>query len=481
VTDTRPAATPAPDVDAESQPPAPSRRDRRRFAFGVVGVTLFALAVRVTWVLVARRNFPLKGDDYYYHWQANALADGLGFLNPFSWKALGRIDPSAAHPPLYSMYLAVISWFGGTSPLAHRLASCVLGAAAIGVVALVARRIAGERAGIIAGLLGAVYPMLWINDGMLISESMYVLVIALVLLAAYRLWSTRSRLDALFLGATIGLACLTRPEAIMLVPFIGLPFLFLGGGWRPRLLPAFLVALACLVVILPWWVRNLTTFEDPVFLATGHGSVLQIANCDDTYHGALLGYWDINCLTADRPPATAEQRKLQRSTKVPGLVYLIAQDPRDESIPDATARDKALHYIRHHLTRAPIVALARVGRVWGVYRVSQEVSLDTFFERRGKWPSWSGTWMYYGLVALSVYALVVMRKRRVPISPMIAIVAMVTVTAAISIGITRYRVGADVMLVVLGGVGVDALWRRVEARRRGRRPVPHPEGELVAP
>ena len=323
--------------------------------------------------------------------------------------------------------------------------------------------------------------MLWINDGMLISESMYVLVIALVLLAAYRLWSSRSRLDAVFLGATIGLACLTRPEAIMLVPFIGLPFLFLGGAWRRRLLPAFLVALTCLVVILPWWVRNLTTFEDPVFLATGHGSVLQIANCDDTYHGALLGYWDITCLTADRPPATAEQRKLQRSTKVPGLVYLIAQDPRDESIPDATARDKALHYIKDHLTRAPIVALARVGRVWGVYRVSQEVSLDTFFERRGKWPSWAGTWMYYGLVALSVYALVVMRKRRVPISPMIAIVAMVTVTAAISIGITRYRVGADVMLVVLGGVGVDALWRLLEARRRGRRPVRAPESELVAP
>jgi hypothetical protein len=82
---------------------------------------------------------------------------------------------------------------------------------------------------------------------------------------------------------------------------------------------------------------------------------------------------------------------------------------------------------------------------------------------------------------LSVYALVVMRKRRVPISPMIAIVAMVTVTAAISIGITRYRVGADVMLVVLGGVGVDALWRLFEARRRGRRPVPRPESELVAP
>ena len=65
--------------------------------------------------------------------------------------------------------------------------------------------------------------------------------------------------------------------------------------------------------------------------------------------------------------------------------------------------------------------------------------------------------MYYTLVALSLYTLVWMRKRRIPISPMIAIVVMVTFTAAISIGITRYRVGADVMLAILGGVGLDAL------------------------
>jgi hypothetical protein len=46
----------------------------------------------------------------------------------------------------------------------------------------------------------------------------------------------------------------------------------------------------------------------------------------------------------------------------------------------------------------------------------------------------------------------------------VAIIAMVTVTAAISIGITRYRVGADVMLAILGGVGLDALWRRWSSR-----------------
>jgi hypothetical protein len=230
-------------------------------------------------------------------------------------------------------------------------------------------------------------------------------------------------------------------------------------------------------VILPWWVRNITTFEKPTVLATGNGSVLQIANCDSTYSGPLLGYWDIQCAIGDRPPANAEQRELQKNTKVPGLVYLIAQDPRDESIPDATARSKGLHYIRDHLSRAPVVAAARVARVWGVFRVQQQVDFDVFFERRGRVPSWAGTLMYYALIPISAYALYTMYKRRRPISPMIAIFAMVTVTTAISIGITRYRVGADVALAVLGGVGLDAMWR---AFRPAPTPVEAREPEVVA-
>lgn len=457
--------------------PAPARR---RFALALTGVGLAALVIRVTWVLVARRNFVLKGDDFYYHWQANALADGLGFVNPLTWKALDRLDPSAAHPPLYTLYLAAVSWFGGTSALTHRLASCVLGAGGVVVIGLVARRIAGDRAALISAGVAAVYPMLWINDGMLVSESMYVLVVAAILLAAYRLWESRSVLDAVLLGGAIGLGALTRPEAIMLVPLMGLPLLLARDrDVRSRLTVVVVVGAACLLVILPWWARNLATFEEPVFLATGHGSVLQIANCDSTYSGQLLGYWDIRCLTASRPPENAEQQRLLESTKFPGIAYLLLQDPRDESIPDVKARNHAFDYIGDHLTRAPLVAAARVGRVWGVFRVEQGVDLDVFFERRGEWPSWLGTGMYYVLVPLSIYALVVMRRRRLPISPMIAIAIMVTVTAAISIGITRYRVGGDVALAVLGGIGIDALWRRVRDERAGSRAEHEPE--LAAP
>jgi hypothetical protein len=256
---------------------------------------------------------------------------------------------------------------------------------------------------------------------------------------------------------------------------MGVPFLFARGSTpRRRVALVVTMGMALLITILPWWGRNMTTFENPTFLATGNGSVLQIANCDQTYSGQMLGYWDIQCAIAGRPPANAEQRRLQASTEVPGLVYLIAQDPSDESIPDQRARSEAIDYIRHHLSRAPIVAAARVGRVWGLFRVHQQVDFDVFFERRGRLPSWAGTWMYYALLPISGYALFVMFKRRIPISPMVAIFLMVTFTSAISIGITRYRVGADVALAVLGGIGLDALWRRL--RRPGA-----PEAEAEAP
>jgi 4-amino-4-deoxy-L-arabinose transferase-like glycosyltransferase len=470
-------------LNAERVPEVDAPASSRRFAWGLAIIAVGALAVRFTWVLVARRNFSLHGDDFFYHWQANALAEGKGFLNPFVWQAVGTVKPSAAHPPLYSLYLSVFSWLGLDTPLDHRLASCLLGVAAVVVVGLLGRRVAGDRAGLIAAGLAAVYPQLWINDGMLISESMYVVFVGLTLLFAYRAWDSERWTDVALLGAVIGLSSLTRPEAVVLVPLLGVPYLFARRAtFGRRLLLVVVMGLTCLVVILPWWVRNLTTFNDPTFLATGNGVVLQAANCDGAYYGQFLGYWDIKCVIGDRPPRTPEEQKLFEQTRVPGLTYLQVNDPRDDSEYDTDARKTAFDYIENHKARAPLVAAARVGRVWGVFRPEQDVNFDIFFERRGHWPSWTGAWMYYALLPLAFYALVIMRKRRIPIWPPLAIFAMVTITVAIAIGITRYRVGADVALVFLGGVAIDDMLGLLHRRRPAPAEPPPSEAPLeVAP
>ncbi len=55
---------------------------------------------------------------------------------------------------------------------------------------------------------------------------------ALVLLAAYRWWDRPSVRSAALFGALVGVAALTRSEALLLGPFIGLPLVWFRR--RPR-------------------------------------------------------------------------------------------------------------------------------------------------------------------------------------------------------------------------------------------------------
>src|SRR5206468_5751602 len=141
-------------------------------------------------------------------------------------------------PPLYPALLALFSWTGLDTYAAHRIVSCVLGAVAVVLIGMLGRRVAGDRIGLLAGAIAAVYPALWMLDASLRSESLYLPLIALVLLLAYGLRDRPGWRRAALLGAAIGLAALTRSEALLLVPLL-LP-------WRRPKLAAAVVA-ACLV------------------------------------------------------------------------------------------------------------------------------------------------------------------------------------------------------------------------------------------
>src|SRR5690606_12665809 len=124
-----------------------------------------------------------------------------------------------------------------------------------GLIGIVARRLAGPRAGIIAAVLAAVTPMLWINDGMLLSEALYVPMIALELLAGYHFWQKPSFASATVMGAMISLAALTRAESLLMFAFMVLPL-----AWGLKQLPLgrrFLLAvvsgLVGLAVLVPWF------------------------------------------------------------------------------------------------------------------------------------------------------------------------------------------------------------------------------------
>jgi 4-amino-4-deoxy-L-arabinose transferase-like glycosyltransferase len=429
---------------------------RRGFVTRLALVAAAGLAIRVGFVLAERRHTKPVGDDFYYHWQGVLLAQGKGFVDAFTYKFTGVARPGGAHPPLYSTYLAVWSKLGFQSVLEHRLASCLLGAATCFVIGLVAYRLAGPRAGLAAAAIAAVYPNLWINDANLMSESLYALAIALVVLAAYAFVQSPKLANALWLGFACGAAALTRAEAALLFPLLVAPLVLLRGGrpWPEGVRWTAAAGLVGMVIIGPWVGANLVRFEKPETMSSGSGQVLAIGNCDKTYHGEYLGYWHRDCSDLDWPPGcdrTEVERRRDGDLSVP---------PCDESVIDAAKRELGLEYVKDNLDRLPVVMLARMGRAFDVYAPFQGVRFNWFFESRGPVVSRWALWVSWAAFALGIAGAVGLRRRRITLIPMGAIVVMIAATAALTFGITRYRVPVDVVAIVLAGVAIESFLAR---------------------
>lgn len=457
----------------------------RRFWYGLWAITAAAFAWRVAYVIWQRGRIPLNGDAAYYHWQSIDISRGLGFVDPSMYEYYGRITPSAGHPPAYMIYLAGVSRFIGTSETTHRLASCVLGAAAVFAIGVLARRVfSSDVAGWLAAIFAGAYAHLWINDEMLMSESMYVLTSVLAVLAAYNFWDRRSLRSAVVMGAAVGLAVLSRAEAVALFPFMVLPLaLFLRDRpRRARLALAGAAVGAGLLALAPWVAYNLTRFERPVLLSNGTGSVLMVANCDytdddtgeyvGTYRGAFVGYWSIYCAADIRERIRAYFPKDRADELLAELGPVTFPDGRtthwfgDESTHEVAWRALGLEEMDRHKGQLPRVVLIRVLRMWDFFRPLQNIDpLNAYLEGRGLWPTRIAYVQYYPLLALSIVGLVALRRRHVPILPFLAVAASVTIAAASTFGITRYRAPVDALLPALAAGGSVALIDLMRGRR----------------
>ncbi|HXY92583.1 MAG TPA: glycosyl transferase, partial [Acidimicrobiia bacterium] len=145
----------------------------------------------------------------------------------------------------------------------------------------------------------------------------------------------------------------------------------------------------------------------------------------------------------------------------------------DESQRDAAPRRAALKYIKSHLGRLPVVVAARVGRLWGVFKPGQTTWLDWWLEGRGRAPSYIGLFGYYLLVPFAIGGAVVMRRRRIPILPLVMLCIIATFAAAVTFGVTRYRAPAEVAIVVAAAMGAVAFGRWLRSRaHRAQAPAP---------
>lgn len=450
---------------AAGGPSTPPSEWTRTSRIGLCVVAVAALAVRIQNVAINKTHAKLYGDAFDYFMQGKNLAAGNGYVQTLGTFRMnsdlpsGTLVPTAAHPPGFTTFLALLQRLGLTTPLQQRYALCVVGALTVVVIFLIVRRLLGDRPAIIAGLIGAGYPNLWINSGLLMSETLFVAGFALGLYGSYAFYQEHRRRFLIIASIGFTIAMSTRPEQVLCFPLILVPLVLARRSlpWRSRLGHLGIAAIFPLLVLVPWTIYNATRFSEPVLFTTGSGQTLLQGNCVSTYSGKLLGSYDYHCMLYHPPKAPA-----------PGQIP-------DESVQDAHYRSLAFEYMKYHRWEFPKVAAAREGRLWGVYRTGQQNIVDHFIERRGPLPliQWTQR-VYWVLALLALVGIWRFRRRRILLYPMLAEVGITAFVTAFTFGNTRYRAGVEVCIVILAAAAIDWCWQRITARRARRLEEPEP-------
>jgi 4-amino-4-deoxy-L-arabinose transferase-like glycosyltransferase len=411
----------------------------RAFGLRLAAIAAGGLVLRLLYVLVLSPDTRGEGDARYYHDEANLLADGMGYIDPLQYALFGEVKPTAFRPPLYPYLLSAVSRAGGDDWTAHRIVGCVIGVATIVLIGLAALRYAGRRAGLIAAALAACYPVLIAADGAVMSETPYTALVAAAILLAVRLHDRPAAVTAAALGAVIGLAALTRSEALALLPLLALPLAWRAGpGARLQLAAAATVAMV--LVLTPWTVRNYVRFDRVLPVTGSYGFFLIGANCPGTYWGTATGAWLLDCVP--RGPDVPED-ELERADR---------------------NQDLALEFIGDHLDRAPVVAAVRVLRTFDAWEPFEQAR-----NAEGREPLFSqvGVVSWYLLIPFGLYGAIVLRRRRRPLPPMAVMVGLVVFVSATGWGVPRFRAAVEVPLVICAGVALAQLPRaRAPAQRR---------------
>ena len=450
----------------------------------IVGVGLTGWFLRIAAVLWYRPTcasgaadcYKLAGDAYYHHHQADLISKGHWFINPHEYIVNGHILDSAGDPPLYALYLAFWSRVGLDGVTDHRLVSTLAGFALVVSLGLLVRRLAGDLPGIIAAVLAAMHPLMWINDMMLLSEGLYQPLIVAVLWAGYAWIEKPTTKRIVICGAVISIAALTRAEALALFGFMVIPLVWWLGelDWRAKLRQIVLGGVAGLVVLSPWLIYNNLRFEDPVTMSAVPGTVMMAGSCDEAWSGEAMGFWTVcfdtrelwDELEAELPGST-----LRGESRV---VY-------DESVLDSFNRKYALEYTTENWQRFGVVAVARMGRSLELFKPGHSLRLNYQVEGRWEEPSTFGLGFYYALLPLTIIGAVVFWRRGIRLTPLLSMWPTIMLASAITFGLTRYRVPIDIAMMALSAVAISWLFEHLRPDNQHEQPVVPASGTDPSP
>ena len=427
----------------ESAGTASAAGRRRRLALAAV-LALAALLRLAHWAAVRDHPFfaELVMDSREYdHWaQEVAAGDWLGSKVFFQ-------------APLYPYALAAVYSVFGHRVDAVYLLQIALAVAGCWALYRAGRLAGGERVGLGAALLAAVYPPFIVHDVQLAKESPAVAVAAFLLWALVAAYAGGRPSRWLAAGALCGLLALLRENALLVAPLL-LPLAVRPrAGARRAALRAGAFALGLALALLPVAVRNYAVGGVPL---------------PTTWQGG------VNFYIGNNPGADGTYRPLVPGKQVPlyerGEAERLAEEAAGRELTPAEVSrhwlGRSLGWARREPGAFAALQLRKLALFWSWYEWPD--AIDPYWVRRIS-PALRPPWPEFGAVTLLALAgLWSLRRGAGRFWPVLVYLAA-TVAATVAFFLfARYRLPAVPALMLLAALPLAALAEAVRARRRGR-------------
>lgn len=399
-------------------------------AFFVVG-----LLVRLGLAFHVGINEPPRpgSDSDEYDTYAWNLAQGRGYRG-MSPDVTNPDHITAYRAPGTSVLWAVLYRVFGHRYSIVRITHCLLGAFTIFLVYGIGKRCFSEPVGLLAAATFAIWPTSLFYSSQLASEPLFTLLFSWYILLSLQ-FDERPTLEfALGAGVVLGLAMLTRANAVFMVPLAALwawrQFQDRGKILRLGLaIPA--VAVATLV---PWMVRNAVVFHEFLPFGTGGGDVLlggnnRVVATDPAYYG----YWVF-------PTSSLPEYQQQ------------LQAPNDELLRDRLEKQLAWQWLKDHPNRWWYLLQAKFRRSLTPFLETQSPRLY----RIGMFVSW-GPVLLLAALAFFPTALVFFRTKHPGWVLHLGIIHF-ELTALVFWGASRFRYPVEGLCIILAWSSVTWLW-----------------------
>jgi len=180
--------------------------------------------------------------------------------------------------PLYIYILGCIYSIFGHSLLAARIFGLIVGLISLFITYKIADRLFGNKTALIAGLIHALYPVVIFFESELLAVGLFTLLFELSILTLFLALEKKRYKYFIFTGLTIGLAAITRPVILGLLPiYLIVPFIF-KIDLAKNIIGSATILIITILLILPVTLRNLSVADDFVLISSTGGINFYIGN-----------------------------------------------------------------------------------------------------------------------------------------------------------------------------------------------------------